>query len=398
MTSGQDISTLVAGNATAPIVPQNLGDVFLMAEAVCNARMNPPGLDTPQKVTVAILHGLEVGMNPMAALQSIAVINNRPCLFGDGMIGVVRASGLLEDIEETYNQETMTATCTAKRKGQKTPITRSFGKEDAIAAGLWLIGTNPTEKQMMKPWFRYPERMQAARARSWCLRDGFADALKGLSSKEEVEEMIDITPSISDSLSGSTDAPGFRPGGVDAEIEKLANAAGTTVEKVGATIDQITEAVAELPEEEMEEAVTIAGNLQKIAETIVAAEKREEAEIKAGDTIDATVTEAAQEPEGIAEAEPPAEEETAAGEDALQLARDIHADLKIRTTIKAVGTRVVNMFAARIDAIDNGEDAMNITSICVAHEERVAGEINTAECNAKVKRLGEAIKSRGEAP
>ena len=41
------------------------------------------------------------GFTPMAALQSIAVVNGMPTIYGDGMLALVRASGLLEDIIET---------------------------------------------------------------------------------------------------------------------------------------------------------------------------------------------------------------------------------------------------------------------------------------------------------
>jgi hypothetical protein len=58
--------------------------------------MAPESLDTLEKVMVAILHGLEVGLTPMNALQSIAVINGRPTIWGDGAVGLIRASGLLE--------------------------------------------------------------------------------------------------------------------------------------------------------------------------------------------------------------------------------------------------------------------------------------------------------------
>lgn len=39
------------------------------------------------------------------------------------------------------------------------------------------------------PWYRYPKRMLQMRARSWALRDSCADILRGLSIREEVEDM-----------------------------------------------------------------------------------------------------------------------------------------------------------------------------------------------------------------
>src|SRR5262249_4628841 len=40
----------------------------------------------------------------------------------------------------------------------------------------------------------YRPRMMKMRARSWALRDKFADVLRGLHSAEEAQDMVDITP------------------------------------------------------------------------------------------------------------------------------------------------------------------------------------------------------------
>ena len=45
---------------------------------------------------IAIMHGLEVGLSPLSALQRIAVINGRPTIWGDGALALVKASGLCE--------------------------------------------------------------------------------------------------------------------------------------------------------------------------------------------------------------------------------------------------------------------------------------------------------------
>ena len=47
----------------------------------------------------AIWMGLEVGLNPLQALQSIAVINGKPSIYGDGAIGLVYRSGQLEKLD-----------------------------------------------------------------------------------------------------------------------------------------------------------------------------------------------------------------------------------------------------------------------------------------------------------
>lgn len=184
------LPSLQAGGAVRAIVPQDFDGAWRIASAVCKAGMAPKGLDTPEKAMVAIMHGMEVGMTPMAALQSIAVVNGRPTIWGDGAIGLVRGSGKCEWIKERIEGEgdNMVAICEVKRKGEDDPIRATFSVADAKISGLW---------GKSGPWTQYPKRMLAMRARAFALRDGFADILRGLGIAEEVQDyhpMHDVTP------------------------------------------------------------------------------------------------------------------------------------------------------------------------------------------------------------
>lgn len=172
---------LMAGARPSAIVPNSMEDAYRIAVAVCNAGMAPKGLDEPNKALVAIMHGLEVGLTPMAALQRIAVVNGRPTIWGDGAIGLVRGSGACEFIHESISGdgEAMVARCEAKRRGEAEPIIGEFSVADAKKAGLW---------GKAGPWTQYPKRMLQMRARAFALRDGFADVLGGLHVREEIEE------------------------------------------------------------------------------------------------------------------------------------------------------------------------------------------------------------------
>jgi hypothetical protein len=180
-------AALTAGGQVAAIIPNSFESCFRMAQVIHAAKMAPASLDSVEKITIAIMHGLEVGLTPMAAIQSIAVINGQPTIFGDGMLALVRASGLLEeiieDVEVDDEGQPTIATCRIKRRGESQWAVSSFTRVEAIRAGLW---------GKRGPWEGYKARMLKMRARSWALRDKFADILKGLHSAEEV---MDITPS-----------------------------------------------------------------------------------------------------------------------------------------------------------------------------------------------------------
>lgn len=175
------------------LIPTSYEEIERLSRKICAANWVPKsyldrnGQPNQCMVEVAIMHGHEVGLTPIAAIQSIAVINGMPTIWGDAMLALVRVSGLLDDINEYFEGEgdDMAAVCVAIRRGQVTPVIGRFSVAMAKKAGLW-------GKQ--GPWTQYASRMMKLRARSWCLRDGYADVLRGLYMAEEAQDMIDITP------------------------------------------------------------------------------------------------------------------------------------------------------------------------------------------------------------
>lgn len=166
-----------AGGTISAMIPTDVDQAYRLAQAIARSGMTPKAYSNdPDKVFVGILAGAEIGLAPFQALQSIAVINGNPSIWGDGALALVQASGLLEDIEET--DDGTTATCRVVRKS-RSPIIRTFSMEDAKKAKL--AGKSG-------PWTDYPQRMRQMRARSWALRDGFPDVLKGLHIAEEVRD------------------------------------------------------------------------------------------------------------------------------------------------------------------------------------------------------------------
>ncbi len=130
----------------------------------------------PGNALVAIQYGVEIGLKPLQAIQNIAVINGRPCVYGDALIALVQNHPLCEYINETIKDGI--AYCTVKRKGEE-EHTATFSREDAKKAGL--LGK-------AGPWSSYESRMLQMRARGFALRDKFSDVLKGMAMREEVED------------------------------------------------------------------------------------------------------------------------------------------------------------------------------------------------------------------
>jgi hypothetical protein len=180
--------TALAAREKAPIAMgsrgvelRSLEDLYRFAQAVAKTPFAPRDFTTPEAIMIAVQYGAEVGLSPMASLQGIAVVNGKPSLYGDALIGVVRASGLLEDFAEWVEGEgdERAGVCRVKRRGMPTEHVERFTVADAKAAKLHGKGG---------PWSQYQDRMLKFRARGFALRDQFADVLHGLISREEAED------------------------------------------------------------------------------------------------------------------------------------------------------------------------------------------------------------------
>jgi hypothetical protein len=135
----------------------------------------------PESCLLAIQHGSEVGLSPMQSLQSIAVINGRPTIWGDAALALVQSSPACEYIKEYIegDGDQAVAVCEVKRRGYPAATVSTFSMFDAKRAGL--AGKSG-------PWTQYPMRMLALRARGFALRNAFADALRGLVTAEEAQD------------------------------------------------------------------------------------------------------------------------------------------------------------------------------------------------------------------
>lgn len=118
---------------------------------------------------VAAETGAALGLEPLQALASIAVINGRATLSSDLMAAVIRRAGHTLRIVEN-SPESVTATLIrADDKTFKFEVT--WDKDKATKAGLW---------GQKGPWSQYPTQMLRARAITEVARQGASEALMGM--------------------------------------------------------------------------------------------------------------------------------------------------------------------------------------------------------------------------
>ena len=213
------------------LTPRNLEEALKFADIMSKSDLVPKDFkDKPGNILVAIQKGLEIGLSPMAALESIAVINGRASLWGDALLGLVQVSPQYEWHNEAESTPTK-GVCIVKRKGHE-PHRVEFSIEDAKRAGL--LGKSG-------PWQQYTARMLTLRARAFALRDKFADVLKGLSMAEEA---LDIPQSQSQAVSAEVQ-PASPPSLKDKLKARLDKPSDVVVENVQPSPAQALQAAAQ---------------------------------------------------------------------------------------------------------------------------------------------------------
>ena len=188
-----EITQIPSSFGSRGIEIKSYDDLVRFSKTISDSGLAPKGMEKPQSIFVVIQMGMEVGLSPMASLQNIASINGRPSIWGDAVLAVCRGTGELEIFEEWYEsggqksnrnpskyEDDTAAVCRVKRKGGQV-IESAFSVADAKRAGLW---------GKAGPWTQFPFRMLRNRARSFALRDGFGDALRGLRTTEEVMDEV----------------------------------------------------------------------------------------------------------------------------------------------------------------------------------------------------------------
>jgi hypothetical protein len=140
----------------------------MMAESQLDYRKMGAG-----DIFIKMLKGLEIGLEPIAAMDLIDVIQGKPTLKPQGMLSLVYGSGQLSDISITDDGNC----CTVKMKRSTMSVhIETFSAADAAAMGL---ANKPN-------WTKQPSVMRKWRAISAACRVVFPDIIQGMYIPEEL--------------------------------------------------------------------------------------------------------------------------------------------------------------------------------------------------------------------
>lgn len=167
--------------ALVKVIP--VDELKQLSTMLSKSTLLPPALRGKEAdIAVTVMAGRELGLAPMASLRNIHVVEGKPVLSADMMVGVALSSGLalyFKLVEGTAQ----IATYETHRKGDPGPQRMSFTIEEARAANL--LNKNN--------WRQYAPAMLRARAKAALARDVYPDALSGCYIPDEAEEFDSVS-------------------------------------------------------------------------------------------------------------------------------------------------------------------------------------------------------------
>ena len=168
--------------------PQTFEQALTFAKYLADSEMVPKQFrNKPGDCLIAMQWGYEVNFKPLQALQSIAVINGKPGIYGDAGKAILLAAGcIIEEDDTEVVKRTGRGRCKITRPGRP-PCERTFSIDDAKAANLW---------SKEGPWRTYPHRQMAWRAFWFAARDCAADLLRGMGGAEEAIDIGTVSAEI----------------------------------------------------------------------------------------------------------------------------------------------------------------------------------------------------------
>lgn len=157
--------------------PQDMASALRFADAVVRSGLTP-NVRSKEQAFVLLATGAELGLTAMQSLRSIHVIDGKPCLSADLIVGLVKRSPVCEwfRLVESTNEQAVYET---QRRGEPKPTRYGYTVADARRANLL----------NKRSWRQHPAAMLRARAASALARAVYPDLVAGVYDPEELEHV-----------------------------------------------------------------------------------------------------------------------------------------------------------------------------------------------------------------
>lgn len=217
-TQRQEIAVQTKENFTPRVIQKkeySLDEIEFLSKKFSESSLCPSAFKgRPADVFAMMCVGREMNLSPMQSMQFLGSINGLPFAYGDGLTALCQRHpeyiGIEEHMEGKIEDNTAIYYCTFKRKG-KPDVTNHYSMAEAIKAGLMTKDN----------WRKHPRRMLQRRARAYAAKDQFADALMGLISEDEAEDIVrieEIPQPTNKGMGGFKELLGVKQEVVEAEI------------------------------------------------------------------------------------------------------------------------------------------------------------------------------------
>jgi hypothetical protein len=161
--------------------------LLALGDTLLKSGMIPQSVKSKEAAVAILLKGQELGLGPMESFSSINVIQGKPTVSPQLMMGLAERTGALVDYQITDDGQE--ATCTVTRRG-RTPFSASFSMADANAMKTKEDGKMVPLSQKWN-WKSQPKTMRQWRAVSAAFRVVFPDVLAGIYTHEEMGVAVD---------------------------------------------------------------------------------------------------------------------------------------------------------------------------------------------------------------
>lgn len=171
--------------------PSSPREAVIVARKLLNSRLYP-NLQSEEAIFAVLLRGRALGLDATTSLSLFHVVEGRPTMHADLVVGLVLRSGKAEFFElvETTHER---ATWATKRKGGRKELSITWTMEDALRANL--VTKDPqgryhgiTRSGKPSNWDKYPRAMLRHRAATELARAVYSDVTAGLYTPEEISE------------------------------------------------------------------------------------------------------------------------------------------------------------------------------------------------------------------
>ena len=177
--------------------PKTVDQSMWLAKTIAESGMAPAGMDTPQKLIVAMINGAGLGLSAMQSIQNIHVIKGKPTLSADLMGAITRSSRACLYLRETVATTERVTMTTARTDDPDHEFTRTWTLEDAKRAGLAGSST----------WRSYPRQMLRARCLSEICRAVFPEVVGGFYVPHELDASRSPEPQIASTPEADAEPP-----------------------------------------------------------------------------------------------------------------------------------------------------------------------------------------------